>query len=641
MRMTSWLDSFRTPNRRTPSRRISRRRSAHATRGLQSTTSRLLLVEKLEDRTLLSGTTVSVALQQGVNNYNGTSNSYINGTSGQTTTNYSTATTLFVNGKAGAEMDSLLQWNLSSIFPGSTLQSASLSLNIESVSGSGPYSLYALNTSWSPGSVTFNQSSTGSAWQVPGAHGSSDASTTVLGSFSPTSTGQATITLNAAGLAVVQGWIANPSTNNGFILRSSSGEILTSSNLDSAPQNRPNLSLTYTLPPIYVNAGPNVAVTQTSVLTLGGTVEDFNTGATATSTWSLLNGPGTVTFSNAASPTSDAIFSAPGNYVLQLSASDGISYGASTVNVVVEPPAPELAPLVYAGPNQTININQVATLSGQVSQPGTNPLSSQWSQLSGPGTAIFTNAGSLNTTVQFTATGTYVLDLVSTDGTLANNATMTVTVNSVGSAGAPAPPVASAGGNQTVTFGSTVNLNGSVTYTTVSGATLSTVWQLAGGGPGTVTFGNASSPQTTATFSATGIYYLRLLATYNGVTDQSFATITVNPVSGSTTTTLQQGVKSYTGGTSTYIDSSATTTNYSTGTFDVVQSAATTDATLLMFNLSGTTVSGTASAATLSVDLTSASTSAINVYALSRPWTASQATYKNATTSTTDRKSVV
>src|SRR5580704_15612061 len=115
MRMTSWLDSFRAPNRRTPSRRISRRRrGAHATRGLQSIASRVLVVEKLEDRTLLSGTTVSVALQQGVNNYTGMTNSWINGSSGQTTTNYSTTATLYVNGNSGTEMDTLLRWNLSS-----------------------------------------------------------------------------------------------------------------------------------------------------------------------------------------------------------------------------------------------------------------------------------------------------------------------------------------------------------------------------------------------------------------------------------------------------------------------------------------------------------------------------------------------
>ena len=64
-----------------------------------------------------------------------------------------------------------------------------------------------------------------------------------------------------------------------------------------------------------------------------------------------------------------------------------------------------------------------------------------------------------------------------------------------------APPVASAGPNQTTTPGSVVTLDGVVTYTSIPGQALSTAWQLAGG-PGTVTFANSASPQTTATFSA-------------------------------------------------------------------------------------------------------------------------------------------
>ena len=94
-------------------------------------------------------------------------------------------------------------------------------------------------------------------------------------------------------------------------------------------------------------------------------------------------------------------------------------------------------------------------------------------------------------------------------------------------------------------------------------------------------------------------------------------------------------MKSYTGGSSTYIDSSASTTNYSTGTFAVVQNASDIDDALLMFNLSGTTVSGTVSAATLSLEPDVGNDQRHQVYALSKPWTASQATYKNATTSTT------
>src|SRR5580704_5457832 len=635
MRMTSWLDSFRALNRRTPSRRISRRRSgSRASRAARPVSCRMLVVERLEDRTLLSGSTLTVALQQGVNNYAGMSNTWINGSSGQTGTNYGTTPTLFVNGASGSEQDSLLRWNLSSLESGSTLQSASLSVNVELMSGKGPYNLYALNTPWSPTSANFNQASASVPWQVPGAHGANDAGTTVLGTFNPTAYGQSTITLNSAGIAVVQSWINNPASNNGFILRSSSGEIMLSSNLDSAPPDHPALSLTYTLPPLYVNAGPNAAVTQTSVLSLGGSVEDSDPLATqpVASTWSMVSGPGTVTFENPSSPTSDAIFSTVGTYVLQLSATDGVMSGSSQVTITVEPPAPELSPLVNAGTNQTITLNQSAALSGLVDQPGSKTVTSQWSQLSGPGTALFANSGSPSTTAQFTAAGTYVLDLVATDGTLANNSTVTVTVNPSGTTSPVAPPVASAGNNQSVALGTPATLSGTVTYNTVAGATLSTVWQLAGG-PGTVTFGNSSALQTTATFSTAGIYYLRLLATYDGVSDQSYTTISVSSGATSVSFPLQQGTNGYTGGTSTYVANTAATTNYSAATVDVTEGSGV-EETLLSFILSGTAVTGTVQSVTLQLDVTTATTSTYNVYALSRPWTASHATYDNATSTT-------
>ena len=76
MRMTSWLDSFRAKTRRTPTRYISRRRrGSHAYRAAQPVACRLAMVERLEDRTLLSGTTTAtLALQQGVNSYAGMTN---------------------------------------------------------------------------------------------------------------------------------------------------------------------------------------------------------------------------------------------------------------------------------------------------------------------------------------------------------------------------------------------------------------------------------------------------------------------------------------------------------------------------------------------------------------------------------------
>ena len=223
--------------------------------------------------------------------------------------------------------------------------------------------------------------------------------------------------------------------------------------------------------------------------------------------------------------------------------------------------------------------------------------------MSGPGTAIFTNPSSLNSTVQFTATGTYVLDLVST-----RNVGQQCNHDRDGQSGWQRGSFASRRicgwqSNRDARLDRQLerlhNLYHGFRCDVIDGLATR------GGGPGTVTFGNASNPQTTAAFSARASITCAcsppITASPTRASQRSG-----QPISGSTTTTLQQGVKSYTGGSSTYIDSSATTTNYSTGTFASYRRERTDDA-LLMFSLSGTTVTGTASAATLRVDLTSAS----------------------------------
>ncbi|MBX3738731.1 MAG: tandem-95 repeat protein, partial [Candidatus Didemnitutus sp.] len=85
------------------------------------------------------------------------------------------------------------------------------------------------------------------------------------------------------------------------------------------------ISLTpYNRPP-YVNAGyTTFRADLPPQLWLWGTVRDdgLPNGAPVTSTWSKLFGPGTVAFANASAPSTTATFSAPGVYVLSLSASD-------------------------------------------------------------------------------------------------------------------------------------------------------------------------------------------------------------------------------------------------------------------------------------------------------------------------------
>jgi RHS repeat-associated protein len=90
------------------------------------------------------------------------------------------------------------------------------------------------------------------------------------------------------------------------------------------------------LPPV-VNAGPaqTIVLPQNSV-GLNGTVTDdgLPVGGTLTQFWSLISGPGTVSFANAQAAATTATFSAAGTYVLRLTASD--SELSSSADVVIK-----------------------------------------------------------------------------------------------------------------------------------------------------------------------------------------------------------------------------------------------------------------------------------------------------------------
>ncbi|GAA0371575.1 hypothetical protein GCM10009092_39880 [Bowmanella denitrificans] len=72
------------------------------------------------------------------------------------------------------------------------------------------------------------------------------------------------------------------------------------------------------------------------------------------------------------------------------------------------------------------------------------------------------------------------------------------------------PPVVNAGADQSIETGNAASLNGSVQDDGLS-SPLTSSWA-SQSGPGTVTFADATAPTTTATFSATGTYVLRLTA---------------------------------------------------------------------------------------------------------------------------------
>jgi FtsP/CotA-like multicopper oxidase with cupredoxin domain len=86
-------------------------------------------------------------------------------------------------------------------------------------------------------------------------------------------------------------------------------------------------------------------------------------------------------------------------------------------------------PTVNAGTDQTIALPASANLDGTVTDDGLSPLTTLWTQTSGPGSVTFGNAGLVDTTASFSAAGSYVLRLTATDGTGSVFDEVTITVN--------------------------------------------------------------------------------------------------------------------------------------------------------------------------------------------------------------------
>lgn len=90
-----------------------------------------------------------------------------------------------------------------------------------------------------------------------------------------------------------------------------------------------------------VDAGPDQTIALRAYLR-GRFYDDGLTPGGVTNNWSVVSGPGSVTFDNANNLVTSATFSAPGSYVLRLNASDGQLTGTDQVSVRVLDPQSSL-----------------------------------------------------------------------------------------------------------------------------------------------------------------------------------------------------------------------------------------------------------------------------------------------------------
>jgi hypothetical protein len=165
----------------------------------------------------VSDAPVTLSFQDGVfpdASYSGTRDTRIRGAGPNES--YGLGTNLYAD--SSPLYSTLLKWDLSAISPGSTVQSVSLTVNVFDKTVDG-FEIYELKRNWVETETTWSVSSAGNAWQGAGAQGANDRGSTVLGILTASATGAVTISFNAAGLAVVQGWINQPATNHGIIVQ--------------------------------------------------------------------------------------------------------------------------------------------------------------------------------------------------------------------------------------------------------------------------------------------------------------------------------------------------------------------------------------------------------------------------------------
>jgi hypothetical protein len=105
------------------------------------------------------------------------------------------------------------------------------------------------------------------------------------------------------------------------------------------------------LPPVVFAGNDGTAVTGTAVNLNGSASDDGQpTPSLLSVLWSVVSGPGTVAFGNSALAATTATFSAAGNSVLQLAASDGLLSRTDTVAFTVSSPStPPVDPPIGGG----------------------------------------------------------------------------------------------------------------------------------------------------------------------------------------------------------------------------------------------------------------------------------------------------
>lgn len=296
---------------------------------------------------------------------------------------------------------------------------------------------------------------------------------------------QPTFVADVAGNYVVQ-LVVNDGTTN------STASTVTISTTNSAP---------------VANAGIDQTVLFGATVRLDGSASTDVDGQALSYSWTLTSAPAGSSATLANPTTARPTFSIdrPGNYVAQLTVSDGITTSApATVTISTN----NSLPSANAGASQSVAVAAAVHLDGSKSfDVDGDGLAYRWAILSAPAgsNASLSSASDVRPSFVADRAGLYVLQLIVNDGT-GDSIPSTMTVSTVNT-----PPVAFAGLDQAVSTGKAVQLDGTGS-SDADGNRLSYRWALVSRPAGsTASVANANSVHASFTPDVAGSYSAQLI----------------------------------------------------------------------------------------------------------------------------------
>jgi len=196
---------------------------------------------------------VTTSFQDGVapdERYAGTADTYLS--QEDPDDSFGTDRVILADGRSpeGDDYAALVRWDVSAIPPRSRVHSVIITLYATDTCHDESYPVYTVLRAWDERSATWQSPDGRARWQALGGVGARDRSRAAITAVGPCDVGPLEITLDAEGLAVVQRWVDDPSSNHGIAIASATNSdgIDFASREAKRADRRPRLTITYRPP---------------------------------------------------------------------------------------------------------------------------------------------------------------------------------------------------------------------------------------------------------------------------------------------------------------------------------------------------------------------------------------------------------